>query len=178
MIRRPPRSTLFPYTTLFRSAAGEEDVVYQDDRLVLDREGDVGAPHHGGAAHVEVIPVEGDVERADGQGGAVDAGDLRGQPLGQRHAAGAQAHEGQVLGAGVALQDLVGDADQRAVERGFVENLGLLAGPRRWGAHRRSLRASPGPLKGVHFTDLTHSTQGFALLSTSLPTGRSSRSVV
>src|SRR5690348_17733570 len=23
MIRRPPRSTLFPYTTLFRSAAGE-----------------------------------------------------------------------------------------------------------------------------------------------------------
>src|SRR5256885_5525698 len=25
MIRRPPRSTLFPYTTLFRSAAEEED---------------------------------------------------------------------------------------------------------------------------------------------------------
>src|SRR2546427_5095130 len=31
MIRRPPRSTLFPYTTLFRSAAGavgERDVVH------------------------------------------------------------------------------------------------------------------------------------------------------
>src|SRR3712207_8795118 len=26
MIRRPPRSTLFPYTTLFRSALGEEDM--------------------------------------------------------------------------------------------------------------------------------------------------------
>src|SRR5438034_2600482 len=26
MIRRPPRSTLFPYTTLFRSALGNEDV--------------------------------------------------------------------------------------------------------------------------------------------------------
>src|SRR3712207_8011195 len=25
MIRRPPRSTLFPYTTLFRSAPGRED---------------------------------------------------------------------------------------------------------------------------------------------------------
>src|SRR3712207_7792014 len=25
MIRRPPRSTLFPYTTLFRSVDGEED---------------------------------------------------------------------------------------------------------------------------------------------------------
>src|SRR3712207_7864790 len=28
MIRRPPRSTLFPYTTLFRSAIGEELGVY------------------------------------------------------------------------------------------------------------------------------------------------------
>src|SRR3712207_9590373 len=27
MIRRPPRSTLFPYTTLFRSAAGESRAV-------------------------------------------------------------------------------------------------------------------------------------------------------
>src|SRR3712207_8347798 len=27
MIRRPPRSTLFPYTTLFRSAAAEVDAV-------------------------------------------------------------------------------------------------------------------------------------------------------
>src|SRR2546426_5953301 len=26
MIRRPPRSTLFPYTTLFRSLVGREDV--------------------------------------------------------------------------------------------------------------------------------------------------------
>src|SRR5277367_6912384 len=28
MIRRPPRSTLFPYTTLFRSAASEEARVF------------------------------------------------------------------------------------------------------------------------------------------------------
>src|SRR2546430_8139719 len=36
MIRRPPRSTLFPYTTLFRSlqAAGVDDEVLQDDRRV------------------------------------------------------------------------------------------------------------------------------------------------
>src|SRR5438094_2287141 len=26
MLRRPPRSTLFPYTTLFRSAAGDPDL--------------------------------------------------------------------------------------------------------------------------------------------------------
>src|SRR2546430_12633090 len=31
MIRRPPRSTLFPYTTLFRSANGSEvDAKYED----------------------------------------------------------------------------------------------------------------------------------------------------
>src|SRR3712207_8663604 len=37
MIRRPPRSTLFPYTTLFRSAAllGEGDRHLVHDRLVL-----------------------------------------------------------------------------------------------------------------------------------------------
>src|SRR5256886_13701411 len=30
MIRRPPRSTLFPYTTLFRSRGGPETLVYED----------------------------------------------------------------------------------------------------------------------------------------------------
>src|SRR2546430_12510290 len=32
MIRRPPRSTLFPYTTLFRSAGGEDEERQQRDR--------------------------------------------------------------------------------------------------------------------------------------------------
>src|SRR2546430_10897857 len=38
MIRRPPRSTLFPYTTLFRSGAEVEDAVglEHDLRIVLD----------------------------------------------------------------------------------------------------------------------------------------------
>src|SRR3712207_6846962 len=36
MIRRPPRSTLFPYTTLFRSdAVGTPIVVNPDPRMVL-----------------------------------------------------------------------------------------------------------------------------------------------
>src|SRR3712207_7435284 len=35
MIRRPPRSTLFPYTTLFRSAEGERTAVVGDDLLQL-----------------------------------------------------------------------------------------------------------------------------------------------
>src|SRR2546427_9046465 len=39
MIRRPPRSTLFPYTTLFRSRqeALDEDVLHQDDLLACRR---------------------------------------------------------------------------------------------------------------------------------------------
>src|SRR3712207_8458842 len=37
MIRRPPRSTLFPYTTLFRSERGEDGVL--DGRRVSPRRG-------------------------------------------------------------------------------------------------------------------------------------------
>src|SRR3712207_8848559 len=58
MIRRPPRSTLFPYTTLFRSVAGEDDDVRGlpaalprgEHRLAdgrLDVLGDVAEPHAG-----------------------------------------------------------------------------------------------------------------------------------
>jgi len=39
MIRRPPRSTLFPYTTLFRSGAGPTimAVVHKEDTAFFDR---------------------------------------------------------------------------------------------------------------------------------------------
>src|SRR3712207_8403306 len=51
MIRRPPRSTLFPYTTLFRSAAGGATIddfrhadgvsgAFQDEFLVHRRRGE------------------------------------------------------------------------------------------------------------------------------------------
>src|SRR3712207_7141233 len=49
MIRRPPRSTLFPYTTLFRSQVGEEPRVaavglHVGDGVEVDERGD--AAHH------------------------------------------------------------------------------------------------------------------------------------
>src|SRR5260370_9592327 len=48
MIRRPPRSTLFPYTTLFRSLHAVESGLV--DHLVLDdREGVEGDGHRGAA---------------------------------------------------------------------------------------------------------------------------------
>src|SRR5256885_6404759 len=53
MIRRPPRSTLFPYTTLFRSPI--RDVLYsstQGDSIEVDRRWvKVLKRGHGGAAH-------------------------------------------------------------------------------------------------------------------------------
>src|SRR3712207_8896337 len=36
MIRRPPRSTLFPYTTLFRSESGVFDYLSDDPALLLE----------------------------------------------------------------------------------------------------------------------------------------------
>src|SRR3712207_7322461 len=50
MIRRPPRSTLFPYTTLFRSVAAGRPVALEDRELLdlLDpREPVVGLVHPG-----------------------------------------------------------------------------------------------------------------------------------
>src|SRR5256884_6058955 len=61
MIRRPPRSTLFPYTTLFRSRRelahdGRDHVMYR--RVVLDGE-QLGHAHRAGAAHPrQVVPEE------------------------------------------------------------------------------------------------------------------------
>src|SRR2546430_9899832 len=46
MIRRPPRSTLFPYTTLFRSRAAEEDRGDQAPRP--ERDGHRGGHEDGG----------------------------------------------------------------------------------------------------------------------------------
>src|SRR3712207_7185798 len=52
MIRRPPRSTLFPYTTLFRSGA-----VGGGDRVVPEH-GDRAAGDEGGGRHRRRLPGE------------------------------------------------------------------------------------------------------------------------
>src|SRR3712207_6938226 len=55
MIRRPPRSTLFPYTTLFRSAVGlREGLEYAREHLRGDAHARVPhAHHHAGAAALD-----------------------------------------------------------------------------------------------------------------------------
>src|SRR3712207_8330348 len=60
MIRRPPRSTLFPYTTLFRSHPVARDRLerVRERALAVGGAGDAGHlpatddPHHGGEMHV------------------------------------------------------------------------------------------------------------------------------
>src|SRR2546426_2296128 len=69
MIRRPPRSTLFPYTTLFRSVRGGQGTfvyVINEDRTVALRKVNVGIAEadsvsvESGLAPGERVVVEGD----------------------------------------------------------------------------------------------------------------------
>src|SRR3712207_7023251 len=74
MIRRPPRSTLFPYTTLFRSARGVQVARGGEDRVGrVERVADavevgvdaVGRPRGGHELHPAQGAGRGDVEVAD-----------------------------------------------------------------------------------------------------------------
>src|SRR3712207_7487823 len=65
MIRRPPRSTLFPYTTLFRSArdgaeqrgdVGRAGVRAGGEERLLDDLAQPRAGHHVGAHHLLLAP--------------------------------------------------------------------------------------------------------------------------
>src|SRR4051812_50184269 len=80
MIRRPPRSTLFPYTTLFRSLA----VAHAGgvERAADDLVANAGKVLHTAAAHehdrvlLEVVALTGDVGRDLHAAGEADARDL------------------------------------------------------------------------------------------------------
>src|SRR5687768_17631857 len=62
MIRRPPRSTLFPYTTLFRSTVGLLEL--QRDRVRLD----VGVDEVGRQCHRQAIGQLARIGQAGGHG--------------------------------------------------------------------------------------------------------------
>src|SRR3712207_7232774 len=81
MIRRPPRSTLFPYTTLFRSGA-----VGQADRLG-DVDG-VGVQRGGGGLELGLAVADG---AAGGAGGEVDV--LREQVRSEEHTSELQSRQ-------------------------------------------------------------------------------------
>src|SRR3712207_7641186 len=66
MIRRPPRSTLFPYTTLFRSLGDRQRALFQEEGVGVPAELDEGAgevvqPDRGGG----VVGAEGGLCRSE-----------------------------------------------------------------------------------------------------------------
>src|SRR3712207_7222096 len=84
MIRRPPRSTLFPYTTLFRSLVRRGRVVLVDDRHDAPAE---QRPQR--AAGVEVVRARADVEEGQEHLRALDvalAQDRKSTRLNSSHA--------------------------------------------------------------------------------------------
>src|SRR6266568_8702237 len=85
MIRRPPRSTLFPYTTLFRSPPQPEQ---SGQRLPL------GVPGSGRALQFVLGVAEEDAEQPGDLSGAAEDGDRRDRVVLVRHRGGAAAPRG------------------------------------------------------------------------------------
>src|SRR5688572_32552925 len=69
MLRRPPRSTLFPYTTLFRSQLGEDPAAQ-----VADRER-AACDHLASAARRHLVPGGENIEQLVLENEQVDVGD-------------------------------------------------------------------------------------------------------
>src|SRR3712207_8612749 len=70
MIRRPPRSTLFPYTTLFRSIAPEiahDDVVAHHRQAEVRDQRDPDARGHEALHRLVVVALEHDVRLETGR---------------------------------------------------------------------------------------------------------------
>src|SRR5438093_3318598 len=72
MTTPPPTSTLFPYTTLFRSVHGEGDHAQQDDQQQGDHRHDGARTRRGGTADHGWLP--GSVSGAAGRDGAARTG--------------------------------------------------------------------------------------------------------
>jgi hypothetical protein len=90
-------------------------------------------------ADVDVVAVEGDVQLAEGDLGAGQLGDPAAQALGDRDAARVDADERDPLEVGIALDDLVRDPRQRALDRLAIEDRLRFGG----------LRAAQGTLRAL-----------------------------
>src|SRR2546422_1527348 len=67
MIRRPPRSTLFPYTTLFRSM-NEADLILRATEKALARAGNLATPEELAAIQEAVASLKSAMASADHRG--------------------------------------------------------------------------------------------------------------
>src|SRR3712207_8975668 len=87
MIRRPPRSTLFPYTTLFRSGGGFDGEVVAGLLEAGAEVGDLRHDHRFAAGEDDVSRAEGlDPAEDLGDGDVVAFGDRKSTRLNSSHA--------------------------------------------------------------------------------------------
>src|SRR3712207_8155044 len=93
MIRRPPRSTLFPYTTLFRSQAGDDRLAPTGElgRRGRDRDPGRGEGLRAGRRAVPDHEVVAGVEEPPGQWGAEVA--EAGEPRSEEHTSELQSRQ-------------------------------------------------------------------------------------
>ena len=104
-------------------AAGEQHVVDEHDRLAVDAlDRDLGQLQRAHAVQPQVVAVHRGVERADRHVAILDLRDLVGDPAGERDAAGRDAEHDEVVGAVVALDDLVRDPGQGAGQIRRIED--------------------------------------------------------
>src|SRR2546430_6008192 len=97
MIRRPPRSTLFPYTTLFRSGAEPGEYPEREDvpRPVEDLQAVRNRPHEEGAGEPLERVATGDAERRPDRPRRRDVHQERAQEQGRPDAVAEQQRRGQ-----------------------------------------------------------------------------------
>ena len=105
----------------------------------------------------QVVAVHRHVEAADGHVGALDLGHRGAETLGERHAAGRDAEQDEVVGTLVALEDLVGDPAQRPGDVAGGEHLtrgraarrrGLVLSVRSWLGSSHHLTSFPASQDG------------------------------
>src|SRR2546430_13391504 len=115
MIRRPPRSTLFPYTTLFRSG-GDAGVHGENAILVLGRSGEARRADRVHAAGARHSPLRGCRFRGRARGGHHDdAGPLQVARRGADPRAPGRHHRGTVLMKRKGLGIVATDAAPKAI---------------------------------------------------------------
>src|SRR3989441_13171652 len=88
MIRRPPRSTLFPYTTLFRSRPGAEGILESTQRLDRPHAEGVGVSISGSLVRRFLGAGMGPVPNQKPEGAEDDALHDAGDPEGVREGGG------------------------------------------------------------------------------------------
>jgi hypothetical protein len=98
------------------------------------------------ASHLDVVTVEGDIDGAELDCGAGEVLDQAPQALRERHPAGVDADQRDAIELGIALDDLVRDPVQRALQSICIEEDALSGGRMGRLAQAQLLSGLTGPI--------------------------------